>query len=406
MHSLLTLLALTLPGFAEDAVHLAPAWPNVKISSPISLVVPPDDSHRNFLVLQRGKVFVLPKDESSSNAKLFLDLSGLHLEAGEGSAFEEGLVGFAFHPQFKDNGLFYVCHTAQDMKRSVYAEYRVSKNDPDVADPESRRVLLEVPLPYWNHHSGNMAFGPDGLLYLSIGDGGGKPGGDPFRHGQNRFSLNGKVLRIDVNRTEGSRQYGIPPENPLVGQEAVREEIFAYGFRNPWGMSFDADGDLWLADVGQELFEEINLVKKGGNYGWSFREGMGKYPPRTEEPPADTKFTDPIFVYDHTQGISITGGVVYRGSKLPEWKGQYIYGDWGYGAVWALKYDKAAQKVVSNTVLINSIVLKLSQNSAKPPGITAAMKVDGFKPTAFCEDSDHEIIALDWMGKAWRLSPR
>lgn len=376
---------------AAESIKLAPAWPNVTIDKPITLVVPPDGTGRQFLVQQRGLVVILPKDESSAETKVFLDLTGIGMEAKDGK-FEEGLVGFAFHPKFKENGKFYVAHSAQDMKRTVYAEYRVSKDNPDKADP-TERVLLEVPAPYWNHHSGNLAFGPDGFLYIALGDGGGKPGGDPLRHAQNPFVLNAKILRIDVDRTQGNRPYGIPADNPFVGQEAKREEIFALGMRNPWGMTFDAEGTLWLADVGQELFEEINHIENGGNYGWSFREGAVSYPGRLDSPPEGTKFVDPIFAYDHTQGISITGGFVYRGTKLPALVGSYIYGDWGYGSIWALKYDKAAKKVVSNTVLQGP---QLDPNDKKSKNV-------GFKPAAFCEDANHEIIALDWMGKAWRV---
>ncbi len=401
MRSLLLLLVASALS-AEDRVQLTPAWPKIAIDKPIALVVAPDGTGRQFLVQQRGKVLLLPQDETSAEAKVFLDLSALGMEASKESQFEEGLVGFAFHPKFKENGKFYVAHSAQDMKRTVYAEYHVSKTDPDKADP-TERVLLEVPAPYWNHHSGNMAFGPDGFLYITHGDGGGKPGGDPLRHAQNPFTLHGKLLRLDVDRTQGSRQYGIPQDNPFVGQEARREEIYALGFRNPWGLSFDAEGTLWLADVGQELFEEVNIVQKGGNYGWSFREGMGKYPARLDAPPEGTSFVDPIFAYDHSQGISITGGLVYRGTKIPELAGSYIYGDWGFGTVWGLKYDKAAKKVISNDVIVSS---RLLAAASAPPGFKQVISAPDFKPTAFCEDANHEIIGLDWMGKAWRISPK
>lgn len=394
MNKLALLLSLAATSLlSAEGIKLAPAWPNVTIDKPITLVVAPDGSGRQFLVQQRGLVVILPKDESSAEAKVFLDLTGIGMEAKDGK-FEEGLVGFAFHPKFKENGKFYVAHSAQDLKRTVYAEYHVSKDNPDKVDP-TERVLLEVPAPYWNHHSGNLAFGPDGFLYIALGDGGGKPGGDPLRHAQNPFVLNAKILRIDVDRTQGSRAYGIPADNPFVGQEAKREEIFALGMRNPWGMSFDAEGTLWLADVGQELFEEINFIVKGGNYGWSFREGAVNYPGRLDAPPEGTTFVDPIFAYDHTQGISITGGFVYRGTQFPALVGSYIYGDWGYGSIWALKYDKAAKKVVSNTVLQGP---QLDPNDKKSKNI-------GFKPAAFCEDANHEIVALDWMGKAWRVVP-
>jgi glucose/arabinose dehydrogenase len=386
-------LTLSLGLFAtthgEDSHLLQPVFTKVNVERPISIVVPPDGTGRLFLIQQRGQVRILPKDESSSDAQMFLDYSTRGMEAKNG-LFEEGLQGFAFHPKFKENGKFYFCHTQQDLKRSVISEMRVSSTDANKADESTERVLLEVPQPYWNHDSGNMAFGPDGFLYLSFGDGGGMPGGDPLRTAQNRFILNGKILRIDVDRAQGSRAYGIPPSNPFVGQDAVREEVYSYGMRNPWGLHFDTEGTLWCADVGQDVYEEINHIVSGGNYGWSFREGSMKYPGRTDEPPADTKFEEPIFQYDHSHGISITGGVVYRGSAMTKQLGCYIYGDWGHGRVWALRYDKATKKVVSNDTLIEA---KLDDKGKGQ-----------FKPTAFCEDANHEVLALDWMGGIYRLA--
>jgi quinoprotein glucose dehydrogenase len=366
----------------------------VPVERPISVVIPPDDSGRHFLVQQRGRVIILPKDETSADAKTFLDLTGIGMEAKDG-LFEEGLIGFAFHPKFKDNGKFYICHSAQELKRSVYVEYKVDAKDPDKADPASARVLLEVPQPFWNHNSGNMAFGPDGLLYLTLGDGG--KGGDPLRTAQNTFNLLGKMLRIDVDRAQGGLNYGIPQDNPFVSQPGIRPEIYALGLRNPWGIHFDSEGTLWLADVGQELAEEINLITKGGNYGWSFREGFNAYPPRANEvPPEGTTFIDPIHAYDHTQGISITGGFVYQGKALPELAGSYLYGDWGFGTIWALKYDKAAKKVVSNTVLLGPQILA----GTKP------QKSESFKAAGFSADANGEVLALDWMGKIWRLAAK
>lgn len=371
-----------------EALKLTPVYEKLTIERPISIISPPDNSKRLFLVQQRGQVRILPKDESSTEAMTFLDLSGRKMEASEQSKFEEGLDGMAFHPKYAGNGKFYVYYTQQDPKRAVVSEISVSKEDKNKADPASERVLLEVKLPWWWHHSGNIAFGPDGFLYIAIGDGGGKDG-DPLRWAQNLFVMNGKVLRIDVDSTTGARAYGIPKDNPYVGKDAAHAEVYASGFRNPWGMSFDESGSLWLADVGQELFEEINLVEKGGNYGWSFNEGMIKYWRRTDAPPADAKFTDPVFVYDHTQGISITGGIVYRGEKIPSLKGAYIYGDWGFGRIWALKYDKQGKKVISNELIIQGPIDPKDKNM--------------IKPAAFCEDASKEVLVLDWNGRLFRL---
>ena len=372
----------------EDMIKLQPAWAGITVERPITIAVPPDGTRRHFLVQQRGQVRILPKDDVGTEAQIFLDLSGRKMEASEESKFEEGLVGFAFHPKFAENGKFYLYYTQQEPKRAVLSEMRVSA-DASKADPATERVLLEVPLPYWNHHSGNLAFGPDGLLYLSIGDGGGKPGGDPLRWAQNLMVFNGKILRIDVDGKTGARAYGIPADNPFVGKEAAREEIYALGMRNPWGLGFDSEGTLWCADVGQDLWEEIDFIEKGGNYGWSFYEGRHRFVVRKDDPPAGTKFVEPIFEYDHTQGLSITGGFVYQGKKLPKLSGAYIYGDWVLGRIWALRYDKAAKKIIGNDTLYQS-PLDPKRKSA-------------FQPTAFIEDADHEPLALDWSGKIFRI---
>lgn len=373
-------------------VKLTRIYPQLPVEKPISLVVPPDGSGRMFLAQQRGKVLLLPKDDAATEAKVFLDFTQRGMEAKDGK-FEEGLLGLAFHPKFKDNGKFYLAYSMQDMKRTVYSEMQVSKTDPNTADLSTERVLLEIPLPYWNHHCGNIAFGPDGYLYIPVGDGGGKPGGDPFRHVQNLFTLYGKVLRIDVDKTQGNRNYAIPADNPFVGKEAARAEVYAYGFRNPWGISFDAAGNFWLADVGQQFWEEINLVTKGGNYGWSWREGKVDYADRVtagEKIPAQ-EWADPLHVYAHNDGISITGGFVYSGSQLPQYKGAYIYGDWGYGNVWALRHDAASKQVTSNEKIVEA------QFDAKGKG--------KLRPSAFCEDANREIVVLDWGDMLYRLDP-
>lgn len=373
------------PGNAE-AYDLQPVYPNLAIDRPVSVVIPPDGSGRLFLVQQRGKILILPKDQQAGEAEVFLDFTGRNMEAKDGQ-FEEGLLGLAFHPKFKENGKFYVSYSQQDIKRSVISELKVSADNPNKADVSSERVLLEVPQPFWNHNGGNILFGPDGYLYAGFGDGGKRD--DVTRTAQNVFMLNGKILRIDVNTQKGSRQYGVPEDNPFVGKPGARDEIFAYGIRNPWGLSFDKDGNFWVADVGQDLWEEINIVEKGGNYGWSFREGARQYPIRTDAPPEDAQFIDPIHEYSHAEGISITGGFVYEGSKLSKLKGSYIYGDWGSGRIWALKYDVKAKKKEANELLIK-------------PEVDAKGKAR-IQPTAFCQDLDGEVLVLDWNGKLFRL---
>jgi glucose/arabinose dehydrogenase len=373
------------------AVALSQVFANVATPRPIAVVTPADGTQRLFLAQQRGQVRILPTDEQSTEAALFLDLSGRTLAADKTSEFEEGLVGMAFHPKFSTNRKFYLCYTLQEPKRLVLSEMQADANAPNKADPTTERILLEHPLPFWNHHGGNLVFGPDGMLYLGIGDGGGPKGGDPLQHGQNTFTLCAKILRLDVDTKTGARAYGIPADNPFVKKDGYKAEIYAMGIRNPWGMSFDAEGTLWFADVGQTLWEEINLLEKGGNYGWNFREGNVANPARTDAPPAETKFVEPIHIYTRDQGISITGGVVYRGTKIPALKGAYVYADWGTSRLWALRYDKANKKLISNELIIPT---------------AGDEKSNGYKPAGICEDAAHEIMVLDWNGKIARLVPK
>lgn len=367
--------------------QLVRAFPNLPVERPIAVVIPPDGTKRQFLVQQRGKIVILPKDESAGEAPVFLDISDRNLFEPK-KDFETGLLGLAFHPQFAQNGKFYLNCTRTDMLRSIVSEMQVSKADPGKADPATERILLEQPQPFWNHNSGNLLFGPDGFLYLTLGDGGKRD--DPVRSAQNLFNLLGKVLRIDVNRTQGSRAYGIPSDNPFVATEGARPEIWAYGFRNPWGISFDADGNLWLADVGQDIWEEVNLIEKGGNYGWSHREGARPFPLRSDPPPADAKFIDPIFEYPHSEGISVTGGFVYRGEKIPKLKGAYVCGDWGLGRIWAVWLDKTTHKVSRSERIFDSPM------DWKGRGV--------MKPTGICEDAAGEVLVLDWSGAIFRLA--
>jgi len=375
-----------MPAAPAQAYDLKPVYENLKLERPVSLVIPPDGSSRQFLVQQRGKILILPKDEAGSEAKTFLDFTDRKMEAKDGQ-FEEGLLGLAFHPQFKENRKFYVYYSQQDMKRSVISEIQVTAEDPDKADLSTERILLEIPQPFWNHNSGNLLFGPEGYLYIGSGDGGKRD--DITRTAQNTFSLNGKILRIDVNTKQGSRQYGIPQDNPYAGQVGSREEVYALGLRNPWGIHFDEAGNFWVADVGQDIWEEINIVEKGGNYGWSFREGARPFPIRTDAPPQDAKFIEPIHEYSHVDGISITGGFVYRGKALSKLIGKYVYGDWGSGRIWALKYDADAKKAVDNEKLIET------ELDAKGKGRV--------QPAAFAEDLNGEVLVLDWNGKLFRI---
>lgn len=382
------LALLTSPLVAADSLRLEPVYAACKTERPISLVQCPDGSGRQFLVQQRGKIRILPKDPAASETKTFLDLSDRKMEENE---FEEGLLGLAFHPKYKENGRCYVYYSQQDPKRSVISEFTVSRENPDQLDPATERILLTVPQPFWNHNSGNTLFGPDGYLYISFGDGG--KGGDPFRFGQNLFMFNGKIIRIDVDSRTGARAYGIPKDNPFLKKEAAQPEIYAYGLRNPWGLSFDtATGLFWCADVGQDIWEEIDLIVKGGNYGWSFREGARPFAQRQEAPPEDAKFIDPIHEYSHAEGLSVTGGFVYHGKAIPALRNAYLFGDFANGRIWSLRYNPVSKKVSDHQLLVDS---KLD-----PKGEAA------FKPTAFCEDAEGEPVMLDWRGGLYRLLPQ
>ncbi len=383
-------LALALAGsaFAADTVKLVRVHEKLSTPWPIAVLIPPDGSQREFLALQRGQVLILPKDEQAGEAKTFLDLSTRGLEAANGK-FEEGLNGMAFHPKFAENGLFYLCYTMQKPKRLVVSEMKASG---DKADESTERVLLEIPLINWNHHGGNLVFGPDGYLYIGVGDTSKR--NDEKRMAQLNAVLVGKVLRIDVNSREYHNAYGIPADNPFADGVDALPQIYAYGIRNPWGMSFDAKGRLWLADVGQDLWEEINWIEKGGNYGWSYREGARPFPLRMDAPPEGAKLIDPIFEYHHGEGLSITGGIVYTGKALPELAGSYVYGDFVLGKIWSLKVDDSG-KVAGNTLLYTSPQTPADNPKKKPTVLV--------KPTAFCANASGEMLVLDWNGGIYRM---
>jgi glucose/arabinose dehydrogenase len=255
---------------------------------------------------------------------------------------------------------------------SIVSEFKVSTTDPDRADLSSERILLTVPEPFSNHKGGELAFGPDGYLYLGLGDGG--AGNDPFGNGQNTATLLAKMLRIDVNtrstvgrgRYKHELQYGIPSDNPFAGEPdmaySVRKEIYAYGLRNPWRYSWDAKtGALWVGDVGQDLWEEVDVVTNGGNYGWSVREGAHHFKPG----PAGAQLIDPVMEYthrtnlqreglfpDHSIGLCVIGGYVYRGKKYPALDGVYVYADYNLGTIWGFRYDYNAHKVTAEGTLL------------------------------------------------------
>src|SRR5262245_55773378 len=294
------------PRPAPDAYRLAEAFPALHFDRPLCLVHPGDGSGRLFVVEQAGRIHVFPERSDAASATLFLDISGSVRRVHN----EEGLLALAFHPNFAQNGSFYVWYSASSPLRNVLARFQVSPRDSNRADPGSETVLLEVPKPFGNHNGSTLVFGADGYLYLSTGDGG--SAGDPQGNGQNLGALLGKILRIDVDRTEGGRGYAIPADNPFVGRAGARGEVWAWGLRNVWRMSFDRDtGMLWAGDVGQDLWEEIDIIVRGANYGWNLREGMHPFRSGTSQVP----LVDPVVEYSHDEGASVTGGYVYRGQR-------------------------------------------------------------------------------------------
>ena len=391
--SLVTLFAVfsfVAPSDAAD-VKFTQIYPNLEFSRPLALIVPPDGSGRRFLVEQTGLIRVLPSDESTSDTDVFADFTN-HMSVEKD--FEEGLLGLAFHPRFADNGKFYVSYSAQGPKRLVLSEFSVGDNGK--ANLKSERILMKIQQPEWNHNSGNIVFGPkDGFLYLSVGDGGLRDGVHLLA--QRLQAWNGKVLRIDVDSKSPGREYGLPEDNPFIDNPIASPEIYALGLRNPWGSWIDPEtGLFWLADVGQDFHEEVNLIERGGNYGWNYREAMhefaGRVPlmqtlKRKDKGIEKLQFIDPIHEYPRTDGISITGGFVYRG-KIDALKNHYIYGDWGTGRIWGLEYDSAAKKVSEN------IALRTPEQVAE--GL--------IKPTGIYPDENGEAIILGWQGKLYRIT--
>jgi glucose/arabinose dehydrogenase len=331
-------------------VEVAVAFPKLQFDRPVVVTHAGDGTDRLFVCGQKGTIFVMPNDPAVEEPTVFLEMTDK--VAYDDRMNEEGLLGMAFHPKFKENGIFFLYYTSKaEAHLSVISRFRANK-ERTKADVSTEEVLMTIKQPFWNHNGGTIEFGKDGHLYIALGDGG--KGDDPLQSGQDLTTVLGKILRIDIDHP-----YGIPQDNPFVKTPGARGEIYAYGVRNPWRISFDRQtGALWCADVGQNLWEEISIVPKGGNCGWSKREAThlarvgAKEFIENDIAPKSPDFVDPIWEYPHTDawGKSITGGQVYRGSKLPKLTGYYLYGDYVSGRLWALKADKAG-KVTENRVI-------------------------------------------------------
>ncbi|MBW3541660.1 MAG: PQQ-dependent sugar dehydrogenase [Planctomycetes bacterium] len=308
-------------------LEAARVYPRLKFQRPVAIEFPGDGS-RAFVVEQRGTIRVFENSDTAADAAVFLDLRDVVLREGN----EEGLLGLAFHPKFDENREFFVYYSTPP-RTSVVSRFNVDAANPDRALRDSEEVLLKIEQPYPNHNGGSIEFGPDAFLYVGLGDGG--AAGDPHGHGQNLGTLLGSILRIDVDRRDKGRNYAIPPDNPFVGRKDARGEIWAYGLRNVWRLAFDREtGDLWAGDVGQDRYEEVDRIVRGGNYGWNLREG--RHPYLIEATPTDEDLIEPVAEYFHNEGQSVTGGRVYRGRELAEFRGDYFYADYVTGVVWAV----------------------------------------------------------------------
>jgi len=409
------LLGCAVVGSAQSfpKIALKPVLTKLTEERPVWMSEAPDGSGRLFVVYQSGKILVAQKGSDAAGAKEFFNIE----DRQPNMENECGLLSLAFHPGFATNQLFYVYYNQknpanQNSKplnfplRSVISEFRVSAADKDKADLKSERIVLEVPQPFGNHKGGQISFGPDGFLYIGLGDGGAAD--DPFGSGQSSSTLLAKILRIDVNgrmtnsvgrgnnRTERVLGYSIPRDNPFVkepdmGDRGARKEIYALGLRNPWRFSWDKKtGALWCGDVGQNIWEEIDLIVKGGNYGWCSREGAHHFKPG----PDGAKYIEPVMEYphqpkfqaqalfpDHEIGISVTGGYVYRGKQSPALDGVYIYADYGNGTLFGLRYDEAAKKVTAHGALLK-----------QPDNVCS-----------FAEDASGEVYTLMQSGKIYQI---
>lgn len=358
---------LALTPIVDDSISVSNAFPNLTFSKPLDLQSPKDGTNRIFVAEKGGVIKFFENIDSTEVVSTFLDISNK-----TATASELGLLGFAFHPDFNINGFLYVTYTPSE-SLAVISRFKVSETDANLVDESTETILLEIAQPNTNHNGGQLAFGPDGYLYIASGDGGGA--GDPDGNAQNLETLLGKILRIDVNNQDVGLNYAIPSDNPFVENENARGEIYAYGLRNPWRFSFDVQTNtIWAADVGQDELEEIDLIVKGGNYGWSILEGTSCY----QATECDvTDLIAPFYDYGHSNNDkSVTGGYVYRGNELPTLKGYYIYGDFISGRIWAL--DQAG----NNKLLLET----------------------GLSISSFGIDENNELYLCSFDGKIYKLT--
>ena len=371
------------------------AFPNLTFDRPVAMAYPEDGSNLLFIVEQhQAKVWSFPNEPTTDDKKPFLQLPD---EINREN--EEGLLGLAFHPKYKENGEFFVYYSAKGGKtgrKSVVSRFKVSKDDPRKADPATEeRIWVSADDPFSNHNGGCIAFGPDGFLYISLGDSGAAD--DPLLSGQDGSDWFGSILRVDVDHPEEGKPYGIPKDNPALRDKGKygfwAPEVFCIGLRNVWKFTFDRQtGTIWAGDVGQNLWEIVHVLKNGGNYGWSVREGTHAFPRRQKKRVRTSDFSPPLAEYPHNAnqdpnrkdtGQSITGGYVYRGKALPELEGVYVYGDFQSGRIWGLR--EADGKATMSGEIVDL-------SGKKPLNIAA-----------FGEDRAGEVYILAFDGKIYRF---
>ena len=347
------LIAETLKG--SDALNgsnhiqwsLERAFRNLTFKNLTNLVQINDDTNGFIVTEQKGLVYYFSNDQNVQDANVLLDLS----DRVSSKHNEEGLLGIAPSPNFEADRSLYIYYSAAKPRRSVLSRFVINYESISSIVSYEETVILDVPQPYGNHNGGHITFGPEGFLYISLGDGGGA--GDPYRHAQNIGTLLGSILRIDVTGNINGERYKIPDDNPFVNLPNVRSEIWAYGLRNPWRFSFDNHtGNLFVGDVGQEKIEEIDIVRKGQNYGWPVMEGSLCYSPSIGCNASN--MIPPIIEHNNDQECSIIGGYVYRGVGLPELKGSYIYGDYCSGKIWSVDVNGLMEEGVSPSLLVDS----------------------------------------------------
>jgi len=372
-------------GIAEPVV----AFPHLTFKRPLLLAAPPDGSDRIFVVEQEGKVSVFPNDPRVTPEQVTLALDLRVRRKGN----EEGMLGLAFHPDFHDNRYVFLPYSmgpnAQKpskgrTQRGIISRFTMNESRTTI-DPDSEKIILEIKQPWGNHNGGHLAFGEDGYLYIALGDGG--SGGDPKNVAQDLTNLLGSILRLDIDHEQDGKPYAIPQDNPFINSQkfpGARPEIYAYGLRNVWRFSFDRKdhggfGQLWAGDVGQNKREEIDIIQKGGNYGWRIREGFAPFK-KKQQPNPPAKLLPPVVDHQRSDAGSITGGYVYRGRKNPLLQGAYVYGDYLTGKIFLLRADSSGVRQHQHFAHIKT-------------------------PASFGLDQHHELYVCSFDGKIYKFIP-